>query len=144
MQFHGLSGNRPVTFFKAAHDGSTSEAKTWKGLLIDLVEAVQHVHKCGFLHDIKGDNVVIEGGLVQDRILAALIDFGKSRRKENLKKYKLTAHEKDVCARTYKHLAPELLDGVPQSEQSDIYSVGILIEFIRGHIKQMQGIQELS
>lgn len=69
-----------------------------------------------------------------------LIDFGKSRRKENPKKYKLTSHEKDVYSKTYKHLAPELLEGLPQSEQSDIYSVGVVFAFIQEHI---QGIKEL-
>lgn len=40
MQFHGLGGNRPATFFRAGCDGSPSDAKTWKLLLIDLVDAV--------------------------------------------------------------------------------------------------------
>ncbi len=86
----------------------------------DLLEAVQFVHSCGYVHaDIKPSNV-----LVDERCRVFLCDFELSRE----------AHEKSTegpsreLVGSIGYMAPELIEqkGVP-TFRSDIYSLGVTL-----------------
>jgi serine/threonine-protein kinase len=85
---------------------------------IDLCRALAALHAAGLLHrDVKADNVIREDG---GRIV--LMDLG-------------TGREIDPGARrglpdfagTPLYIAPEVFDGVPASEATDVYSLGVLL-----------------
>ena len=85
---------------------------------IDLCRALAAIHAAGLLHrDVKADNVIREDG---GRIV--LMDLG-------------TGREIDPAARrglpdfagTPLYIAPEVFDGTPASEATDVYSLGVLL-----------------
>jgi TolB-like protein/tetratricopeptide (TPR) repeat protein len=85
---------------------------------IDLCRALAAIHSAGLLHrDVKADNVIREDG---GRIV--LMDLG-------------TGREIDPAARrglpdfagTPLYIAPEVFDGTPASEATDVYSLGVLL-----------------
>ena len=79
-----------------------------------LAEALAAVHAAGVLHrDIKAQNVMREP---DGRVV--LMDFGTGRE---------LADETGTLAGTPLYLAPELVDGGEATQQSDIYSLGVLV-----------------
>jgi serine/threonine-protein kinase len=84
----------------------------------DLCRALAAVHAAGLVHrDVKAQNVIREEG---GRLV--LMDFGTGLLLEDDEAVKASP-----VAGTPLYLAPEVLNGVDASPQSDIYSLGVLL-----------------
>ena len=92
-------------------------------------------------NDIKANNILVEKA---GRYSAVWFDFGKSRKISAPKIYKLTEVEQEYYRENYKHLAPELLVGQPQSSHSDIFSVGMVFKLVASKVESMKGLKKLS
>jgi serine/threonine-protein kinase len=83
---------------------------------LDVCQAVAAVHHAGLVHgDIKAHNVMREQGG-----RTVLMDFGASH------DLTVRAHEQRIVG-TPAYLAPEVLNGQPQSRGSDIYAIGVML-----------------
>lgn len=83
-----------------------------------LVAAVARVHVAGFVHrDLKPQNV-----LVRPDGWVTLLDFGLARRPGG----DLITNPGAVAG-TPDYVAPEILDGVPASSKSDLFSLGVML-----------------
>jgi serine/threonine protein kinase/tetratricopeptide (TPR) repeat protein len=85
---------------------------------IDLCRALAAIHGAGLIHrDVKAQNVMREDG---GRIV--LMDLGTGREVDR------TGHgsEPDLAG-TPLYLAPEIFNGSPASERTDLYSLGVLL-----------------
>jgi serine/threonine-protein kinase len=86
---------------------------------IDLCRALAAVHAAGAIHgDVKTRNVMREAG---GRTL--LMDFGTGRDLSALRLHGAA----EPSAGTPIYLAPEVLEGQPQSKVTDVYSLGVLL-----------------
>jgi len=92
-------------------------------ILIDVVNALQHATFFGIIHaDIKSSNLL----LGQDGTIK-LSDFGLARTTDNV--------DEGAVAGTPAYLAPELIEGVPISIQSDMYALGVtMFELVFGRL----------
>ncbi len=90
-----------------------------------MVDALDHIHSCGILHnDLKCNNVVLE---YQDQQWnPVFIDFGKARYISDPKPILLMKVEKqEDYHQKFLHIAPEIVNGSDrQSIYSDIYWMG--------------------
>ena len=85
---------------------------------IDLCRALAALHTAGLLHrDVKAENIIREDG---GRIV--LMDLGTGREIDTSRRRGLPDF-----AGTPLYIAPELFDGAPASEATDVYSLGILL-----------------
>src|SRR6185436_15157618 len=85
---------------------------------IDLCRALAALHTAGLLHrDVKAENIIREDG---GRIV--LMDLGTGREIDTSGRRGLPDF-----AGTPLYIAPELFDGTPASEATDVYSLGILL-----------------
>lgn len=84
-------------------------------LLIQLLQALAYLHRRGIIHrDLKPQNVVVTGGGVK------VLDFGLAATREYLE-----TNERGVAG-TIAYMAPEILEGAPASEASDLWAVGVM------------------
>ncbi len=98
------------TLIEAGRDQSQAQQIE---LLVQMLQALAYLHRRGIIHrDLKPDNVLVVEGQVK------VLDFGLA-----------VAHahvaEDDVVG-TLAYMAPEVLDGEPASEASDLYAVGVM------------------
>ena len=97
-------------------------------MTIRILAAVDHAHRNGIVHrDIKPQNI-----LVDKRGQVKVADFGIAR----LKASQTTKIEQNGSAMGSVHyLSPEQAQGEVADEQSDLYSVGIVLyEMLTGHV----------
>lgn len=89
------------------------------GILIDILQALQYLHRRGVIHrDLKPSNIMIsENGRVH------LLDFGLA----------VTDRKTREIAGTIYYIAPEVMDGGPSTEASDLFAIGVIAyEMISG------------
>ncbi|HET7454167.1 MAG TPA: serine/threonine-protein kinase [Solirubrobacterales bacterium] len=89
----------------------------------ELLEALDHIHSVGILHrDIKPANIIVE----PDRT-AKLIDFGIA-----LPRDATALTSTGLILGTERYAAPEVMEGQPATERSDLYSAGVVLRACEG------------
>lgn len=96
----------------------------------ELLEALAHIHEVGILHrDIKPANIVIEPSGT-----AKLIDFGIA-----LPRDATALTSTGLILGTERYAAPEVMEGRPATERSDLYSCGIVLRMCQGQCSRALG-----
>jgi len=89
----------------------------------ELLEALAHIHAAGILHrDVKPANVIVEPDGT-----AKLIDFGIA-----LPQDATALTRTGLVLGTERYAAPEVMEGQPASERSDLYSAGVVLRACEG------------
>ena len=93
------------------------------GLARELLGALAHVHAAGIVHrDVKPGNILLDE---QDR--SHLTDFGIARPHDAE-----TMTQTGMVMGTARYLAPEVAEGEPATERSDLYSAGGVLREVAG------------
>lgn len=105
----------------------------WLGF--DLAEALDHVHRSGFVHrDVKPANVLLADKRVTRPIVGKLTDFGIATMIGQPDMSEFTVG-------TAAYLSPEQVEGLDVGPESDVYSLGlVLLEAITGRIEYPGGV----
>lgn len=123
VQLHELVVERQLSFFSMSLvEGrnflqALTDEHSLRALIVQLAEVVAFLHSTGRVHrDIKASNILVreDGSLV-------LLDFGVAL---NLSR---PPEERRGPTGTPRYMAPELLLNQPASEESDAYSIGVLL-----------------
>lgn len=94
------------------------EGVDWDKLARELLEALAHIHDVGILHrDVKPANIIIE-----PEGTAKLIDFGIA-----LPRDATSLTSTGLVLGTERYAAPEVMEGRPATERSDLYSLGVVL-----------------
>jgi serine/threonine protein kinase len=89
----------------------------------ELLDALSHIHEVGILHrDVKPANVIVE-----PEGTAKLIDFGIA-----LSADATSLTRTGLVLGTERYTAPEVMEGRPATERSDLYSCGIVLRSCAG------------
>lgn len=89
----------------------------------ELLHALSHIHRAGILHrDIKPSNIIVEPGGT-----AKLIDFGIA-----LPSDATSLTRTGLVLGTERYAAPEVMEGRQATEQSDLYSCGVVLSSCGG------------
>jgi serine/threonine protein kinase len=89
----------------------------------ELLDAISHIHEVGILHrDVKPANIVIEPNGT-----AKLIDFGIA-----LPRDATSLTSTGLVLGTERYAAPEVMEGRPATERSDLYSCGVVLRSCQG------------
>ncbi|MEM7674711.1 MAG: protein kinase [Myxococcota bacterium] len=111
-----------LTTFVAQH-GPMSAAVA-KPILAGINAGLAHAHEQGVLHrDLKPDNIIITSNHREAR----LVDFGVSRMTLAHAQPTLTSYGRVIGTPGF--IAPEVLQGVPADQRSDLYSLGVTAHF---------------
>lgn len=93
----------------------------------ELLDALSHIHEVGILHrDVKPANIVIEPNGT-----AKLIDFGIA-----LPRDATSLTSTGLVLGTERYAAPEVMEGRPATERSDLYSCGVVLRSCEGQCSQ--------
>ncbi len=85
-------------------------------LIMQMAQALAYLHRRGIIHrDLKPENVLV----VEDNV--RVLDFGLAVQTGNV-----TEHSAGLLSGTLGYMAPEVLMGLPPSEQSDLYALGVI------------------
>lgn len=96
----------------------------------ELLEALAHIHQVGILHrDIKPANIIIEPDGT-----AKLIDFGIA-----LPADATALTREGLILGTERYAAPEVMEGQPATERSDLYSAGVVLRACQGQCSRVLG-----
>jgi serine/threonine-protein kinase len=122
-------GERPYLVMQFA-PGESLAARLERGESVDceklareLLGAVAHIHEVGILHrDIKPGNLIIEPDGT-----AKLIDFGIA-----LPPDATALTSTGLVLGTERYAAPEVMEGRPATERSDLYSCGLVLRSCEG------------
>jgi serine/threonine-protein kinase len=122
-------GERPYLVMQFV-PGESLAARLERGEAVDrgklareLLEALDHIHRAGILHrDVKPGNVILEPDGT-----AKLIDFGIAVTRDATA---LTST--GLVLGTERYAAPEVMEGRPASERSDLYSLGVILRACPG------------
>ncbi|GAB4512008.1 MAG: hypothetical protein OHK0046_10910 [Anaerolineae bacterium] len=83
-------------------------------LLIQIIQALQYLHRRGIIHrDLKPANVLVRDGLVK------VLDFGLAAAREQI-------HTEGNALGTLNYMAPEIIQGEKATEASDLYALGVM------------------
>ncbi|MFC1559444.1 protein kinase, partial [Gemmatimonadota bacterium] len=105
-----------------------------------IAQAVAHAHERGIIHrDLKTSNVMIASSGI-----AKVLDFGLAKPVESstlteFTQSMVTLTEAGSAVGTLPYMAPEVLKGEPADEQSDIWSLGVLLFTIATGAEPFQG-----
>jgi len=90
-------------------------------LLLQILHALTYLHRRGIIHrDLKPANVMVANNHVR------LVDFGLAKSRGYI--------DAEQVVGTLAYVAPEVLQGHPVSEASDLYALGVMAyELIAGH-----------
>ncbi|MGN6276201.1 MAG: protein kinase domain-containing protein [Solirubrobacterales bacterium] len=89
----------------------------------ELLAALAHIHAAGILHrDVKPANVILEPNGT-----AKLIDFGIA-----LSRDATALTSTGLVLGTERYAAPEVMEGRPATERSDLYSCGVVLRSCEG------------
>jgi serine/threonine protein kinase len=96
----------------------------------ELLEALVHIHEVGILHrDVKPANIIVEPAGT-----AKLIDFGIA-----LPRDATALTSTGLILGTERYAAPEVMQGRPATERSDLYSLGIVLGRCQGRCSRALG-----
>jgi hypothetical protein len=94
-----------------------------EALARELLGALSHIHEVGILHrDIKPANIIVEPNRT-----AKLIDFGIA-----LPRDATALTSTGLVLGTERYAAPEVMEGKPATERSDLYSCGLVLRSCDG------------
>jgi serine/threonine protein kinase/Flp pilus assembly protein TadD len=92
-------------------------------IIRQMVAGIGALHSGGIIHrDIKPNNVMLEGS--GPELSLSIMDFGLARLYES----QTTVLTRSLIAGTPGYLAPELLQGEPPSQATDIFALGVLLQ----------------
>jgi eukaryotic-like serine/threonine-protein kinase len=109
----------------------------WDQMARELLEALAHIHDVGILHrDIKPANIIVE-----PEGTAKLIDFGIA-----LPRDATALTSTGLVLGTERYAAPEVMEGRPATERSDLYSLGVVLGKCEGRCSRALGalVESLS
>ncbi len=126
----GIEDHRPYLVMAHVPGGSLRDRIRDGGELPDaerlareLLSALAHVHAAGIVHrDVKPGNILLDE---HDR--SQLTDFGIARPQDGE-----TMTQTGMVMGTIRYLAPEVAEGGPASERSDLYAAGGVIREVAG------------
>jgi eukaryotic-like serine/threonine-protein kinase len=96
----------------------------------ELLAALAHIHAVGILHrDVKPANIVVE-----PEGTAKLIDFGIA-----LPRDATALTSTGLVLGTERYAAPEVMEGRPATERSDLYSLGVVLGKCEGQCSRALG-----
>lgn len=127
MQFHGEKDCSSLTIASALVKKTISDAATWITVIREVTDALDHVHRVGFLHnDVKSNNVVLDNASAKYQ--PVLIDFGKSLPVSGCRGPRTMSTETQRrYKKQYPHIAPEIVAGTAgQTYASDVFSIGFM------------------
>jgi tetratricopeptide (TPR) repeat protein len=119
---YGFDDERqPYFTMELLSNAQTLFRSAWKSnrhkvdVLIQVLQALSYLHRRGIIHrDLKPANVMVTDGQ------AKVLDFGLSMTREQI------SQGSDIIAGTVAYIAPELFYGMPPSERSDLYAIGVI------------------
>lgn len=118
---HGYSMRR---LLEARGRLTEAEATNYGALIAD---AIEYAHQQGVIHcDIKPENI-----LVTEQGVPKVVDFGVA---DTLSRTLSPDQARDILG-TIAYLAPEVIQGAPADQRSDVYSLGLTIyEMVAGRL----------
>jgi len=126
----GIEDHRPYLVMAHVPGGSLRDRLRDGGALPEpaalareLLGALEHVHAAGIVHrDVKPGNILLDE---HDRSL--LTDFGIARPQDAT-----SMTQTGMVLGTMRYLAPEVAEGEPATERSDLYAAGAVLREVAG------------